>query len=404
LGIAFHSTTSFLVLLILVLGQIPPPVSEQKQPPIRVGVELVTTDVRVRQNGRFVSDLRQEDFDVYEDGVKQKIVSFVMSLGGRIYNVSAPLPAPAPTGVILPPARPPAQDAGRIFVIFIDDAHLDGRQTPKNKDFLQQFTTQLIHEGDMFAAVSTGPSSIEVQLTYDRKRLDQAVSRFMGHGLTPNEILEGVSGAQGNREIRHRAHVAFRTAWEIMRNLEQVQHRRKAFIYISNGYHFAPFEKARARVEAERFGRGGESGADPSPFSRQGNQFSEADLALELAELTRAANRANATIYTIDPRGLVGMPDMDQKIDMVEWQDYVTASQNSLRVLAELTGGFATVNRNDLVNALKRIDQETSDYYVIGYYSSNPDPKKRTRTIDVKVHRPGVEVHHRGEYVLRTDR
>ena len=369
--IAFHSTTPFLVLLILVLGQNPPPVSEQKPPPIRVGVELVTTDVRVRQNGRFVSDLRQEDFDVYEDGVKQKIVSFVMSLGGRI------------------------------FVIFIDDAHLDGRQTPKIKDFLQQFTTQLIHEGDMFAAVSTGPSSIEVQLTYDRKRLDQAVSRFMGNGLTPNEILEGVSGAQGNPEIRHRAHVAFRTAWEIMRNLEQVQHRRKAFIYISNGYHFAPFEKARARVEAERFGRGGEPGVDPSPFSRQGNQFSEADLALELAELTRAANRANATIYTIDPRGLVGMPDMDQKIDMVEWQDYVTSSQNSLRVLAELTGGFATVNRNDLVNALKRIDQETSDYYVIGYYSSNPDPKKRRRTIEVKVNRPNVEVRHRTEYSLR---
>lgn len=379
--------------------QNPPASSNQKQPPIRVGVELVTTDVRVRRSGSFVSDLRQEDFEVYEDGVKQKIVSFVMSLGGRIYNVAAPPPSPAPTGVILPPARPPAQDTGRIFVIFIDDAHLDGRQTPKIKDFLKQFTTQLIHEGDMFAAVSTGPSSIEVPLTYDRKRLESAVSRFMGHGLAPNEILDGLSGAQGNPEIRHRAHVAFRTAWEIMRNLEQVPHRRKAFIYISNGYDFAPFEKARARVEAERSGRGGDPDSDPLP-SRPGTRFSEADLAIELAELTRAANRANATIYTIDPRGLVGMPDLDQKVDMVEWQNYVTSSQNSLRVLAELTGGFATVNRNDLLAALERIDQETSDYYVIGYYSSNPDPKRRRRTIEVKVNRPGVEVQHRTEYVL----
>ena len=375
-----------------------PPPPNQKQPPIRVGVELITTDVRVRQAGRFVSDLRQEDFEVYEDGVKQKIVSFVMSLGGRIYNETAPPPSAAPAGVILPPARPPAQDTGRIFVIFIDDSHLDVRQTPKIKDFLKQFTTQLIHEGDMFAAVSTGPSAIEVQLTYDRNRLDSAISRFMGHGLQPNEILEGLSGAQGNPEIRHRAHVAFRTAWEIMRNLEQVQQRRKAFIYISGGYDFAPFEKARARVEAERFGRGDDQGSDPLPFSRQGTLFSEADLAIELAELTRAANRANATIYTIDPRGLVGMPDLDQKVDMVEWQNYVTASQNSLRVLAELTGGFATVNRNDLVQAVKRIDQETSDYYVIGYYSSNPDTKKRRRTIEVKVNRPGVEVNHRTEY------
>jgi VWFA-related protein len=70
-------------------------------------------------------------------------------------------------------------------------------------------------------------------------------------------------------------------------------------------------------------------------------------------------------------------------------------------VLAEETGGFATVNRNDLVQALKRIDQETSDYYVIGYYSSNPDQTRRRRTIEVKVNRPEVEVQHRTEYVVR---
>ena len=46
--------------------------------------------------------------------------------------------------------------------------------------------------------------------------------------------------------------------------------------------------------------------ADTNPFAKQGNEFADADLASELGELTRAANRANATIYTIDPRGLVG--------------------------------------------------------------------------------------------------
>ena len=120
---------------------------------------------------------------------------------------------------------------------------------------------------------------------------------------------------------------------------------------------------------------------------RQGNQFAEADLARELAELTRAANRANATIYTIDPRGLVGGPDLDEQIDPVEYQNYVRISQDSLRVLAEETGGIAVVNQNDFDKALKRIDNETSDYYVLGYYSTNPDPLKRTRRIDVKVNR-----------------
>ena len=114
---------------------------------------------------------------------------------------------------------------------------------------------------------------------------------------------------------------------------------------------------------------------------QQGNEFSFADLASELSELTREANRANTTIYTIDPRGLVGMPDLDQKVDMMDYQNYITTSQNSLRVLAEQTGGFATINQNDFMKALKRIDAETSDYYVLGYYSSNPDPTMRRRKV-----------------------
>ena len=140
---------------------------------------------------------------------------------------------------------------------------------------------------------------------------------------------------------------------------------------------------------------------DPAVQQKMGNQFAFADLVSELAELTRAANRANATIYTIDPRGLVGGPDLDEKIDMVDYQNYVRSTQNSLRVLAELTGGIAVVNQNDFTKALKRIDQETSDYYVVGYYSTNPDPTKRRRTIEVKVTRPGTSVWHRTSYSLK---
>jgi VWFA-related protein len=122
---------------------------------------------------------------------------------------------------------------------------------------------------------------------------------------------------------------------------------------------------------------------------------------MELSELTRAANRANASIYTIDPRGLVGMPDLDENIDMVEWQDYVRSSQDSLRVLAEQTGGIAVVNQNDFDKALKRIDNETSDYYVVGYYSTNPDPTKKRRRIEIKLNRPNLSLRYRTEYTLK---
>ena len=84
--------------------------------------------------------------------------------------------------------------------------------------------------------------------------------------------------------------------------------------------------------------------------------FADADLARELGELTRTANRANATIYTIDPRGLVAGADLDEQLDPVEYGEHVRKTQDSLRVLAEETGGIAVVNQNDFDKALKRID------------------------------------------------
>ena len=51
--------------------------------------------------------------------------------------------------------------------------------------------------------------------------------------------------------------------------------------------------------------------------------------------------------------------------------------------------------------ALKRIDAETSDYYMLGFTSSNPDPKRRVRELDVKVGRPGITVSSRKAYSLK---
>src|SRR5712691_4722151 len=82
--------------------------------------------------------------------------------------------------------------------------------------------------------------------------------------------------------------------------------------------------------------------------------------------------------------------------------DYLRKSQDSLRVLAEDTGGLAVVNKNDFDKALKRIDAESSDYYVLGYYSGNPDPTRRRRQLAIKVTRAKLTVtSQRTEYVLK---
>ncbi len=382
---------------------------------IRRSFDIVSTDVIVRDNkGVFIADLKKGDFDVYEDGVKQELVSFVLTHGGRVYNTEPTPAAPTMEGIILPPSKPTNDAAGRIWMIFVDDLHLDFPNTGRIKDLFKKISNELVHEGDMFGIVSTGPSSLAIDLTYDRKRLTEAIDKISGAGLKPNEILDTPLGAEGPSEVRYRAHVAFDTAYGIMKTLEQVHNRRKAFVYVSNGYDFNPFSETRKQNDEAKWkemnpnagnsddGSGNNSDAsDVNPFMQQGNEFSFADLASELSELTRQANRANCSIYTIDPRGLVGMPDLDQKVDMMDFQNYIRTSQDSLRVLAEQTGGFATINQNDFMKALKRIDSETSDYYVVGYYSSNPDPTMRKRKVEVKVNRPNLDLRYRTEYTLK---
>jgi VWFA-related protein len=390
---------------------------QQSRDIIRRSVDLVTSDVIVRDDkGQFVANLAKGDFEVYEDGVKQELVTFVLTHGGRVINDIGVPPPPVQEGILLPPPRPTNDASGRIFLIFVDDLHMDFRNTGRIRDLFKKIRRELIHEGDMFGIVSTGPSSISVDMTYDVKRLDEAINKISGAGLKPQEIIETPDGAQGPPEVRYRAHVAFSTAYELLNNLSQVHNRRKAFIYVSNGYDFDPFSKSRAKEANERYssmmGRSSSddgssdsssSSSEVNPFSKQGNQFAAADLASELSELTRQANRANVTIYTIDPRGLVGGPDLDEtKLDMMDWQDHVRETQSSLRVIADLTGGYAVVNSNDFDKALKRIDAETSDYYVLGYYSNNPDPLKKRRAIEIKVAKQGrYDLKYKTSYTLR---
>jgi VWFA-related protein len=396
-------------------GQQPAP--GQPTPTFRATVDLITTDMIARNSRteQFIADLKPNEVEIYEDGVKQEMVSFVLTHGGRVYNTLAPPPAPLQEGIILPQRRPTNDTAGRIFLIFIDDFHLQFRETPRTRELIKKMLRNLIHEGDMFGIVSTGHSSISEQLTYDRQVLDSAIERVTGGGLTPKEIVEGMQTSQGPAELRHRAHVAFSTAYDLMKNLEKVQNRRKAVIWISSGYDFDPFVEGRLEEQARRLGIREDSNDQGESVSaaerlrddfsyrdqRSSQQLAATDLIHELYEITRAANRANATLYTIDPRGLIAGPDIDQDVKMSDWLAYTRETQDSLRVLAENTGGIAVVNQNDFDKALKRIDNETSDYYVIGFYSSNPDPLRRTRRIEVRTSRENVTIKARESYTLR---
>lgn len=400
-----------------------PPAQAQRpdRPTFSVQVDLVTADVITRDDkGNFIADLTKDEFEVFEDGVKQDITSMTLSHGGRVTNVLAPPPPPPPEGIILPPRRQNNDVSGRIFVFFVDDLHLQFGNTGRVRQLFEKISKTLVHDGDMFGIISSGPASISVDLTYDKRRLDEAIKKMTGSELKPSEIITSGGNGQNLSELRHRAHVAFSTMAELLDNLEKVHNRRKALVYVSDGYDFNPFADSRfgalgpnspflqnqfladQNPQSDDQTRTPNPNADPATRQeRQNEEFSDADLARELGDLTRTANRANTTIYTIDPRGLVGAGDIDEQVDPQQWNEYIRKSQDSLRVLAEETGGVAVVNQNDFDKALKRIDAETSDYYILGYYSSNPDQLRRRRQISVKVTRKDVNVWSRKEYVLK---
>ncbi len=243
--------------------------------------------------------------------------------------------------------------AAAVWLIFIDDLHLDFTATGHLKDLFKKVSTELLREGDLVGVVSTGPSSIAIDLTRDRGRLSRALEKMSGAGLKPSEILavpdryssqvrQGVHVAVSDdypSEVRYRAHVTFDTAYGVLKMLARVPNTHKAFIYISNGYYFDVWP--------------GTPRSDTNPFSVKGNEISLQRLRAEVAELTSQAKQAHVTVYGIDPRALSGPPTVDPKVDDAAWQKYWTTTRHSLEVIAEDGDGF--VIQEDLDNGLNRI-------------------------------------------------
>jgi hypothetical protein len=125
-----------------------------------------------------------------------------------------------------------------------------------------------------------------------------------------------------------------------MKMLALAPNKRKAFIYISNGYYFDLWP-------------GASSSSRENPFLAGGNEYGLERLRAEVAELTRQAARSNVTIFGIDPRALSGPPTIEPSMKDAAWQEYWTTTRKSLQVISEETGGH--VIQDDVDENLKQI-------------------------------------------------
>ena len=122
---------------------------------------------------------------------------------------------------------------------------------------------------------------------------------------------------------------------------------------------------------------------------------------------SRRPPRSNVNFFALDPRGLIGMttefieiagsgaPDVavrsirSHRTPQQGLLNDMKLSQDSLRTLAEETGGFAAVNQNMLGSAFGRIVDANSRYYVLGYYPPTTARDGRFHRIEVRAKRPG---------------
>jgi VWFA-related protein len=126
------------------------------------------------------------------------------------------------------------------------------------------------------------------------------------------------------------------------------------------------------------------------------------------------ANRSNTSFYPIDPRGLtvfdedivpnsivatVGAPE---QLTLQQESSQLRARVQGLRQLAEGTDGLALVATNKIEPALKRLVDDLSSYYLLGYYSTGKLDGK-FHSITVRVKRAGVSVRARRGYQALRD-
>ena len=221
------------------------------------------------------------------------VTNAVLTFAAAVTLLTFDASASCSPGRVLAP-QTASSSSGNTWVIFLDDLHLDFKATGHTRALFTTITKQLIQDGDLYAVVSTGPSSIAIDLTRDRAPLDGAANKFSGAALKPFEILDLPAGTDYS-EVRYPGP---RRARSPRIRVEET----RAGAEPAQGVHLHQQRVQRRHVERLAVQTG------PNPFSVKGNEFSVEHIRDELAELISQAKRSHVSVYGIDPRALSRPP------------------------------------------------------------------------------------------------
>jgi len=383
---------------------------------VKITTSLVQMDVTVVDSkGRVITDLKKDEFELYENGQKQDIsaFSFISSIRER-----SAVPEKTVTGQTLPPIEVKPEQVKRTVALVVDDLTLSFESVYYVRRALKKYVDEQMQPGDLVAILRTGAGIGALQqFTSDKRMLYAAIDKIKWNAYASGRIgaFEPVLAKAPGEESRPSGGMeapAARSTDEAEQDNEDLRASifatgtLGAVSYVVRGMKELPGRKS-VMLLSEGFKL---YETDPNG-SRSTGRVYEA-----LTKLVDMANRSAVVIYTIDARGLQSTAPTAEddfsgrstyEIASVETSRsaHLLDTQDGLRFLSKQTGGRSFFNNNDLSGSIKKVLDDQS-YYLVGYEpdSDTFDPKVKFNKIVIKVKRPGASVRYRSGFFSVPDK
>jgi VWFA-related protein len=414
--------------------QTPQPQTQQQptqQPPrFRVAANFVRVDAYPTADGRPVTDLKAEDFEVFEDGKPQKIETFEHV----VVRAAGPQETRVEPSTVEAARQAAAEPRSRVFVVFLDTYHVTVASSHRMRLPLIKLLDGVIGQDDLVAVMTPEMSAADLTFTRRTTTIESMLTKYWYWGRRESVVAYDPEEANylacyppettvpfedtyaGNMIARRREKRTLDAMWDLIVHLQGVREERKAILTVSEGWKL--FREDRRLMEGAApalpgiyVGPGGKpaSGSDPRmaiggsryDCDRDRMLLAQIDDEREFRQLLDEANRANTSFYPIDPRGLPAF-DTDlgpgQPLPPARDAAQLSARLESLRTLAVATDGVAIMDSNDIEGGVRRVVEDLTSYYLLGYYSTNSRLDGKFRSINVRIKRPGVTVRARRGY------
>jgi len=393
-----------------------PPKPQDDDDVIRVKSNLVNIDVIVKdKKGKYISDLKAEDFTISENGVAQKIEFF-----------DAPL---SNTGTTAGPAEPAAAPRNYVSLV-LDSQTTDVTNVKQVREGAIRYVREQITEGDIVGVFSvTNGLQMLQPFTQDKAKLIATLEQLGNNPDSKNFEQKDLSGNIDKlREFLNSApsniDVSTPAGGAAMARIMIARRVLAQFVRLRTALSLQQSRPILAALAALAEGLRPIAGKKTLVLFSQGF-VTPAVLDWQVQSTIDIANRANVAIYIIDSAGLraaapasgalvpttplggvSAITNQEERIKAVGGetvfdnarQEGQTREYDILYRISGDTGGKFLKGNNDIGQGLERINQEIHSRYTLAYRSTNQNFDGSFRKVKIEVRRPDVQIASRTGY------